>query len=170
MRIGFDLDRIFINYPPFIPSKFIDWVYRNHNHHLSYRVPTSKLEIAIRKLSHWAIFRPAMRENIRFVQELSRNKKYDLFLISGRYSFLYDQSQKLLKQYGLIDPFKKIYLNKNNEQAHLFKEKIIKREKIQLFVDDDADLINYLAEHCPGLKVCLCRPPLQLDTVRQFLT
>jgi hypothetical protein len=170
MRIGFDLDRIFINYPPFVPSKLIDWLYRNHTDRLSYRIPHLLPEIWLRKLSHLPIFRPAMRDNVRFVQELGKDKKHQLFLISGRYSFLHDQSFGILKKYGLITPFEKIYLNDKNEQSHLFKSRIIKEEKIDLFIDDDADLINYLHQHCPGLQVCLCRPPLRLDIVSQFLT
>lgn len=171
MRIGFDLDRVFINYPPFVPSKLIDWLYRNHtNHKLSYRVPKSIFEIWIRQISHLPIFRPAMQDNIKFVQALSKSGKHELFLISGRYSFLEDLSQMILAKYGLITPFKKIYLNTKNEQSHLFKARMIKQEKIELFVDDDADLINYLHDAVPGLLVCLCKPPLKLDTISQFLT
>ncbi len=169
MRIGFDLDRVFINYPPFVPSKLIDWLYRNHGHTLSYRIPTSKVEIFIRQLSHLPIFRPPMRKNIKFVQQLASNKKHNLFLISGRYSFLGKQSQTILGKYGLIAPFNKIYLNNKNEQSHLFKSRIIKEEKIELFVDDDADLLNYLHHHNTALKTCLCKPPLSLDTISKFL-
>ncbi len=110
-----------------------------------------------------------MKDNIKFVQTLGKNSKHELFLISGRYSFLGNLSQKILTKYGLISPFKKIYLNSKNEQSHLFKARMIKEEKIQLFVDDDADLINYLHTAVPELQVCLCRPPLKLDTIGQFL-
>lgn len=170
MRIGFDLDRIFINYPPFVPDSLIDWLYKNHQSaKLSYRIPTSTIEIMVRQLSHHAFFRPPMSDNIAFLQKLHREGKHSLFLISGRYSFLHTQTHALLKRYGLSDQFEKVYLNVDNEQSHLFKERIIGQEKINFFVDDDSELVDYLRTHCLRTSVFRCAPPQKLEEIRQFL-
>lgn len=45
-----------------------------------------------------------------------------------------------------------MYFNFNDEQPHLFKDKIIKKEKIEKFLDDDLDLLIYLAQRNPKVN------------------
>ena len=52
--------------------------------------------------------------------------------------------------------FKQVFLNTENEQPHLFKEKKIKEMDIQIFVDDDELLADYLATKFIDKKIfCL---------------
>ena len=145
MKIGFDLDGIFIGLPPFLPSWVIETLYRDRDHKkLHYRLPGS-LEQYIRILSHNHFFRPAQRKNIAFIRELAHKKGYSLFLISSRFGFLQEITNQILKRYGIDAIFQKMYLNYDNEQPHIFKDKVIKKEKISLFVDDDLYLLKFLA-------------------------
>ncbi|OGM18367.1 hypothetical protein A2686_04400 [Candidatus Woesebacteria bacterium RIFCSPHIGHO2_01_FULL_38_10] len=70
-KIAFDLDGVFINKPPFIPRKVIEWLYRSHrnNKKLSYRMPTTKIERLIRSFSHHHLFRPPIKKNIEFAKK-----------------------------------------------------------------------------------------------------
>lgn len=184
MKIGFDLDRIFINYPPLIPSGLIDWFYRDHSKSsLSYSIPKSPLSQLIRTLSHLSPFRPTIKENIRFVHHLSQNlPPHHLFLISSRYKFLEKLTYELLQKCKLSPLFQAIYLNTQNEQPHLFKESVIKKLQIDLYIDDDLELLKYLKKHCPQTKFLWYNPEgdenpfptittiQKLNEIKQFLT
>lgn len=153
MKIAFDLDGIFIDTPPLVPKKLIAWLYRGpQNHEPKYRFPTTKIEQHIRKFSHHSIFRPKISQNIEFLNIFAKSKN-QIFLVSSRYSFLRDLTIKLLEKYGIKNKFTKIYLNTKNEQPHLFKERVIKTLKIDVFIDDDLRLLEYLKSHCPNTKL-----------------
>ena len=159
-KIGFDLDKVFINYPPILPSKVVDWLYRDHNkRELSYRIPHSKIEQFIRKLSHIFLLRPQIKINTDFLTKLSKSDRhYQIFLISSRYKFLEDQTYKILKRYQIFNHFQKIYLNINNSQPHIFKEKIIKQLSLDIYIDDDLDLLIYLSSKLSKTKLFWYNP------------
>ena len=143
MNIGFDLDRVFINYPPFIPDAVIDWLYKSHNNcALAYRIPRSQAEIFLRSFSHKPVFRPPMPENIAFVRRLSQNTNHTLHLISSRYDFLEKTTWNMLARYNLKDAFRSVNLNTKNEQPHLIKNRIIEEKKINTFEEDDGELVQ----------------------------
>src|SRR3989344_3265355 len=99
MNIGFDLDKIFINYPPFVPTKLIDRLYKHKsNGVLLYRIP-SKPEQIIRILSHHPFLRPPIVKNLEFIKKLSSNKKNKHFLISSRFSFLKNRTNAIINKY-----------------------------------------------------------------------
>jgi hypothetical protein len=156
MKIGFDLDKVFINHPPFLPSGFIDFLYKGHTSSVQhYRIPASWWEILLRKTSHMKIMRPPIKRNIEAVKQLHADGKHELYLISSRFGFLEKQTLEILKDYGLKDLFISIHLNINNLQPHEFKEKVIRETKLDLFVDDDLDLLQYVSQKIPMLK-CVC--------------
>lgn len=146
MKIGFDLDRIFINYPPFIPGELIEKLYKEKsNGTLRYRIP-SKFEQIIRKLSHFYLLRPPMQENIDVVKTMLDNKKNSYYLISSRFGFLEKQTDVVIKRYGLNKLFSKLYFNIDNKQPHFFKNSIIKKLRIDVYIDDDLSLLHFLAQ------------------------
>jgi hypothetical protein len=99
MKIGFDLDKVFINTPPLVPGIVIDKLYKQKaNGTLLYRIPT-KFEQEFRKLTHLPAFRPSIKENIEALKEYS-NKNNQLYLISSRFSFLEETTEKLVKRHS----------------------------------------------------------------------
>lgn len=167
MNIGFDFDRVLVNYPPFVPAWLIDWLYRRHDRKtLTYRIPRSKFEQLIRRVSHFHLFRPKIASNVDFVCHFPQNPHHhNLFLISSRYKFLENITYKLLQRYGLKNAFCSINLNTRNEQPHLFKEKAIKRLKINLYIDDDLDLLKHLKKTCPKTKFLWYNPARKMINV-----
>ena len=146
MRIGFDLDKVFIDYPPFVSDTLIDWLFKDHTtRKLSYRFP-GKLEQKVRRLSHMHWFRPPIKDNIAFVQSLAKEKKHRLYLVSGRFSFLKGLTSLLLKKYGLSDVFAKMEINYADKQPHLFKKEIIEKYKLDMYIDDDLPLLRFIEE------------------------
>ncbi len=149
MNIGFDLDKVFINFPPFIPPKFIRIMYgEKSNGQLTYRIP-GKIEQKIRQLSHIPFLRQPMRENMQIVKTMSTRHNWNFFLISSRYGFLRHATETLVQKYGLTKYFKKLYFNFSNQQPHLFKSLAITKEHIDAYIDDDLPLLIYLAKQHP---------------------
>lgn len=146
MRIGFDLDEIFVTHPPFVPGWLIERLYRGKtNGALQYRIP-GKVEQEIRKFSHMPFFRHPIKKNIAYVKNLTQKKDDAFFLISSRFGFLQNPTEKIVKKYGIDKIFHKIYFNYENEQPHVFKDRVIKETKITIFIDDDIYLLKYLAK------------------------
>jgi len=149
--IGLDLDGIIIDRPPGIPKSVIEYLYKDHSKQdLNYRFP-SLWEQKIRRLSHLPGVRPPIWKNLKILKNL-KQKKYQLFVISGRFSFLEDLTFAWLNKYQTRECFQEIYLNKNNLQPHLFKEKMLKKIKVNLFIDDDFDTVVYLAQRFPQIQ------------------
>lgn len=157
IKIAFDLDGVIIDKPPLIPKRILERLFRGHtNHELHYRFPKSGLEQLIRKISHFYLFRPPIEENIDFVDRLSKDSKYEIYAISGRYSFLKKETEAWFKKRRIDNVFKQVFLNAENEQPHLFKEKKLREIGVGIFVDDDELLADYLATKLKDTKIfCL---------------
>lgn len=155
MRIGFDFDKVFVDYPPLVPDRLVNYFYRygfhfrtKKNSRLVYRVP-GKFEEKIRLLTHFSFLRPALSENVSILRKVAKDKKNRVFLVSGRFGFLKDKTDELLKRDRLERLFKGIYFNFDNGQPHTFKEKILRKHKISAYVDDDLELLRYLSAKLP---------------------
>jgi hypothetical protein len=152
MRIGFDLDKIFINTPPFVPISIINKFYKKRdNGILLYRIPT-RPEQLLRKATHVPLLRPPIQQNLTFLRELAKDKNNHLFLISSRFKFLEPETEQLVKKYRLNSIFEKLYFNFDNKQPHKFKNEILKELKLDVFVDDDLSLVRYVAKDNPKTK------------------
>lgn len=168
IKIGFDLDGVIIDKPLLIPKKLIELLFRGYqNEKLHYRYPRFKLEILIRQLSHFYLFRPAIKKNIAIIKELAQEKNYELYLISSRYSFLAKQTKIWLGREGLNHVFKKIYLNLQNRQPHLFKEEVVKSIHLDIFLDDDNLIVDYLSGKIDKTKI-YCFTPEAIESIKKL--
>jgi len=169
MRIGFDLDKIFIDYPPLIPDGLIDHLYKKKaNGTLLYRIP-SRPEQFIRQLSHTPYFRPPIQPNIEFLKSLSK-QKYELFLISSRFGFLQKQTLSLMKHLGLDQIFDAMYFNFDNLQPHIFKNQTLKGLSLDIYVDDDIHLLKYVTKDNKKTKFFWLHPTLSTTHLPKEIT
>ncbi len=161
MTLGFDFDKVFIDYPPFIPYTLVDYLYkgslvfrknRTKNVVLHYRFPGT-VEQKIRILSHYPIFRHIIRGNVDSLKRIASGKKSKTYLVSSRFGFLNKRTQAIMEKYKLEKYFDGVYFNFLNQQPHAFKEETIKKLKIDTYVDDDLDLALYLSRKIPDLKI-----------------
>jgi hypothetical protein len=151
MNIGFDLDKVFIDYPPLISPKLIDKLYKKRdNGVLIYRIP-SYPEQLLRRASHAPFLRPAIKENLEFLKNISK-KDHKLYLISSRFKFLEKHTQKLVQRFRLDEIFDGLYFNYGNLQPHIFKEEVIKGLNLDSYIDDDLSLIKHVAKTSPKTK------------------
>lgn len=152
MNIGFDLDKIFINFPPLVPTIIIDWFYKGKpNEPLKYRIP-GRAEQIIRIFSHYPLFRPPIAKNMSYIKSLALTNTNKYYLISSRFSFLEKRTSDLIKRYRFDKIFNAMFFNYLNNQPHLFKDEIIKKLDLDMYVDDDLQLLEYLADKNPKTK------------------
>lgn len=155
IRIGFDLDGVIIDKPPFIPKSILEWAIRNHSKRiLSYRYP-GRREQFIRMCIHYPTFRPSITENVHLVKKLSKQNQTTLYAITGRYGFLKKRTHQWLKKHQLTKVFKAIHLNERNQQPHKFKKITIEKLKLNIFIDDDKHIVNYLKERVRKTRIIL---------------
>lgn len=149
MNIGFDLDKVFIDNPPLVPSWLMQVMYGEKvNGHLSYRIP-GKLEQFIRLLSHASFLRLPLQKNIITIKKMKDKKNMQLFLISSRYNFLKGKTDAIIANNNFQNIFTRMYFNYKNKQPHKFKDDMITKNNIQRYVDDDLPLLQYLAAKHP---------------------
>ena len=145
MNIGFDLDKVFIDYPPFVSPKIIDKLYKKRdNGVLLYRIPAYPEQV-FRRISHMPFLRPAIKENLEFLRNIPKENN-KLYLISSRFKFLEKRTLKLVKRFDLDKVFDEMYFNFDNLQPHVFKNDVIKRLNLDLYIDDDLSLIKHVAK------------------------
>lgn len=159
-KIGFDLDRVFVSYPPLIPEIIIDNLYKNGfipnkksqgTRELKYRFP-GNIERKIRTFSHTPFLRMPIKKNLKSLIRITETNNVDLYLISSRYSFLKQKTNALIEKHKINKYFQKLYFNFDDKQPHIFKNEVIKKEKIEKFIDDDLDLLLYLEKQNPSVK------------------
>ncbi len=148
MNIGFDLDKILIDTPPFIPGRVINMLYKKKdNGELLYRIPSRPMQL-FRRATHVPLLRPPIKENLAFLQSIA-NKKNKLYLISSRFKFLEGVTNQIIKTYKLDSTFDGLYFNYENKQPHVFKNDVLKKLKLDIYIDDDLSLIKYVARDNP---------------------
>ena len=59
----------------------------------------------------------------------------------------------IIKRYKLDKMFNAMYFNYSNNQPHEFKDEIIKKLKLDKYVDDDLQLLEYLSKNNPKVKL-----------------
>lgn len=151
MNIGFDLDKVLIDYPPFLPSVLFDKFYKKRdNGVLLYRIPTYPDQI-LRKILHLPFLRQPIHDNMKFLKDISK-KDNKLYLISSRFKFLEGTTNRLIKRYDLDKTFDGLYFNFENKQPHLFKEEVLKKLNLDLYIDDDLSLLRHVAKYNPKTK------------------
>lgn len=151
MKIGFDLDKVFIDYPPFISSRLIDKLYKKRdNGILLYRIPNRPEQI-FRRLTHLPPFRPPISGNLQFLKSIATEQN-KLYLISSRFKFLEKPTNDLIKKHKLHKIFETMYFNYENKQPHEFKQEIIKNLHLDAYIDDDLSLLRHVASKNPKVK------------------
>ncbi len=149
MNLGFDFDKIFIDYPPLIPSALIDRLYKQKtNRTLLYRIP-SRPEQILRLLTHHSLLRPLIKENVVFIKNLSQKKQHKHYLISSRFGFLKNTTGTLIRKHGFDKMFDEMFFNFENKQPHIFKNDVLKKLHIDRYVDDDLPLLKFLMGQNP---------------------
>ncbi|MBI3379536.1 hypothetical protein HY029_02135 [Candidatus Gottesmanbacteria bacterium] len=96
---------------------------------------------------YWAILHESSifpSKGVDLLKDLVDKGYIEAHLVTARYSFLDNHLYRWIDRYKLRKYFKTINLNKNDEQPHIFKERMIEKHKFDYFIEDNWDIVKYL--------------------------
>jgi len=144
LRIGFDLDGVLLYNPARIIRPIVALL-KNiflHKKDLVFYYPQSSFFQWIWRLFHKSsIF---IAPGLNDIKKLVKQHKIKAYIVTARYDFLGPELMHWVKKNKFDDIFSGIYYNSKNEQPHFFKEKMIKKLNLDIFVEDNWDIVNYL--------------------------
>jgi hypothetical protein len=143
IRIGLDFDGVVAYNPMRIFRPVIVFVKKRVLGIKSVRFiyPEKKWQQLLWKVAHDTSVFPAKGADL--LRRFDRDK-YEFHLITARYSFLDDHLDRWLRKYHIKTYFHSINMNMKNQQPHIFKEEMIKKMKLDYFVEDNWDIVSHL--------------------------
>jgi len=145
LRVGFDFDGVVVYNPlrifrPFVAFfKKILWQPKE----LEFFCPQNAWQRFCWLIIHESSFFPA--PGFTLLKKLLKEEKIQGYLLTSRYGHLEEQFYRWLKKNQADKLFKGYFLNKKDEQPHKFKERTIKKLGLDLYLDDNWDIIDYLS-------------------------
>jgi hypothetical protein len=144
LKVGFDLDGVLLYNPAriFRPLIFFIKKYFLRRDTTKFYYPRNRLEKTIWYLLHKSSLWPA--PGIDRLYQMAKKKKIKVYIISARYESLKSDFDSWIKK---IDPdhlFAGYFYNDQNDQPHLYKKKMIKKLGLDIFVEDNWDIVKYL--------------------------
>jgi hypothetical protein len=152
LRVGFDLDGVILYNPARLIRPFIT----GYKHHFLHRQST-KFYVPQKPLEQW-LFRLFHKSSIFIapgyhdIAPLVKSRQIEAYLITARFSFLKEDLARWLTKMHAQDIFTGIYFNEHDEQPHLFKSKLVQKLKLDIFIEDNFDIVSYLNLESPALK------------------
>ncbi len=144
LRVGFDMDGVLLYNPARIIRPFMSYVKRLflHKKSLSFYYPKSPHEKLFWSLAHKSSIynAPGLSE----IKELVSSGAIEAYLITARYGFLGKGVSQWVKKNDFEHTFKGVYFNSKDEQPHLFKERMVDKLKLDMYVEDNFDIVNHL--------------------------
>lgn len=144
--VGFDFDGV-VAYNPARLARFPIAVIKRHVlgiHDVSFFVPKTPLQRTLWALAHESSFFPA--QGAALLRQLIRNHRIEAHLVTSRFAFLAPNLARFLKRWDLSDCFESITLNTREEQAHVYKERVIREKKFDYFIEDNWDIVEHLGK------------------------
>ncbi len=111
---------------------------------VSFFVPKTNLERSLWALAHESSLFPARGASM--LRKLTKERVIEAHLITSRFAFLEPNLRRFLKRWNLLDCFTSITLNAKEEQAHLFKARMLEKNHFDVYVEDNWDIVNHLRE------------------------
>ena len=144
IRVGFDFDGV-IAYNPFRVIRLPVSLVKRHffgEKKLHFWYPEKKWQQIFWILLHESSVFPA--RGISLLKKLIESEVIEAHLITARYSFLDHQLYRWLNRNKLRKSFNTINLNTKDEQPHLFKERLLKKHRLDFFIEDNLDIVKHL--------------------------
>lgn len=144
IKVGFDLDGVLLYNPARVIRPIMSFIKkfilkRDLN---KFYYPKNNVEKFIWWFLHKSSVWPSsgMDELIRLIKD----KKIKAYIVSARYELL---ENDFTRWSHTLDPnglFSGYYYNNKNDQPQLFKEKMIKKLKLDIFVEDNWDIVKHI--------------------------
>jgi hypothetical protein len=146
LRVGFDLDGVLLYNPARIVRPIISLMKKKKvlidREELEFYVPKPGVGQFFWELLHkssvWVA--PGFEQ----IEQLKNQKLIEPYLITGRFGHLKQDYLKWKQKMRADQLFLNCYMNDRDEQPHLFKERMIKELKLDVFIEDNWDIVQYL--------------------------
>ena len=146
LKVGLDLDGVILYNPARIVRPIVALIKKAllHKKRTNFYVPKSKWEQYMWHLFHKSsiFIAPGFIDFLK----LAKDRNIELYIVTARYSFLKDDLEQWLKKINVDRHFAGWYYNKDDEQPHLFKEKMITKLGLDVFVEDNWDIVRHCNE------------------------
>ena len=147
LKVGFDLDGVIL----YNPIRFVrpiakllkplkSFILKQKEEFFYY--PESNVEQFLFRLLHKTSFMPDLA--LKDIKKLVMANKIKAYIITGRYSFLKKDYEIWLKKIKAKTIFIKCYQNQNDLQPNEFKEIMIKKLNLDVYVEDNWDIVQKL--------------------------
>ena len=144
LRVGFDLDGVLLYNPARIARPIIVFIkkifFKKEVDKFHY--PQTRFQKLFWLVFHKIVFGPAFGYDE--LKRLIKSKKIKAYIITGRNESLKNDFNKWLIKLESNKFFSGSYFNDKNEQPYIFKEKMIKKLRLDLYVEDNWDIVYFL--------------------------
>src|SRR3990167_4579776 len=144
IRIGFDFDGVLFYNPIRLLRPLLDLVkkYVLHVPSTTFYVAKTPSSYAFMRLVHASSFMPNV--GLHDFLEFLKNPNIEVYVVTARQKFLMPDLYRLLKLYRVHIPHTVIYYNLHDEQAHIFKERMMKKLGLDFYVEDNWDIVQHV--------------------------
>ncbi|NTU46402.1 hypothetical protein HGA88_02140 [Candidatus Roizmanbacteria bacterium] len=153
LRVGFDLDGVILYNPARIVRPILSFIKHDvfHKKSVSFYVPKTKTEQLMWTLAHKTSIFPAY--GFRDLKKLIRQHDIEAYIVTGRFNSLKNDFNHWLNRMNADSFFTDHFHNEKNEQPHLFKKRMIEQLNLDVFVEDNYDIVTYLNKELKNTKV-----------------
>jgi hypothetical protein len=141
IKVGFDLDGVLF----FNPLRFVrgplDLIKKGGT--LQY-IPKTRIEQALWRIIHMSSFTPAA--GWQTIRALTKAGLIEPYVITARFKCLQKDFERCMEIVDAPDYFAGYYQNLQDEQPHIFKERMIKELGIEYYVEDNWNIVEYLTK------------------------
>lgn len=109
---------------------------------ISFFVPKTPFQKGLWALAHESSLFPA--KGAALLRKLTGEGRIEVHLVTSRYPFLEANLYQFLRRWNLLDCFSSITINTKEEQAHKYKEGVLRAKKFDYFVEDNWDIVSHL--------------------------
>ncbi|MBD3250402.1 MAG: hypothetical protein GF381_02430 [Candidatus Pacebacteria bacterium] len=150
LRVGFDLDGVLLYNPARLARPLISVLKKKHiaidRKELEFYVPKPGWEQFFWELLHKSsIF---IAPGFGRIKKLKDQGLIEPYLVTARFNHLKKDFDNWKKKMEADQLFECCYLNEADEQPHLFKQRLIKELGLNVFIEDNWDIVNYLHRQC----------------------
>lgn len=146
LRVGFDFDGVIM----YNPARIVRRPVQIFKHRFfpkvekKFYIPSSRLEKALWHMFHWSSI--VVAGGYKRTRGLRDNGIIEPYIVSARYGFLRPDFERWLRHLK-ADHFKGTFMNDKNEQPHKYKERMIKELGLDVFIEDNWNIVDHLRKN-----------------------
>ncbi len=155
LRVGFDLDGVLLYNPIRIARPLIALLKRKkiciQREELEFYVPQTRREEFIWEVFHLSSLFVA--PGYKRIAQLKQQNKIEPYLVTARFAHLNKDFQRWKRRMKADEVFEQTFLNLKNEQPHEFKQRMLKELDLDVFIEDNWDIVHYLDQQFDQKKI-----------------